>query len=154
MSRETISQSISIVHPISLSHGKNAEVWDTTGKRYIDFVGGIGVLNLGHCHPGVVEAIREQATKLTHSAFNAAPHRPYIELMDRLTAFIPVNYPVSGMLTNSAAVGEHAADGVVHWDKRCQSIHEFDVRPVRRGSRGKCLEDRPRRHRPHCSDRL
>lgn len=39
MSRETISQSISIVHPISLSHGKNAEVWDTTGKRYIDFVG-------------------------------------------------------------------------------------------------------------------
>ena len=43
MSHETISQSISIVHPISLSHGKNAEVWDTTGKRYIDFVGGIGV---------------------------------------------------------------------------------------------------------------
>ena len=42
MSRESISQSISIVHPISLSHGKNAEVWDTTGKRYIDFVGGIG----------------------------------------------------------------------------------------------------------------
>ena len=48
MSHETISQSISIVHPISLSHGKNAEVWDTSGKRYIDFVGGIGVLNLGH----------------------------------------------------------------------------------------------------------
>jgi len=103
MSRETISQSISIVHPISLSHGKNAEVWDTAGKRYIDFVGGIGVLNLGHCHPGVVEAIRQQATKLTHYAFNAAPHAPYIELMDRLTAFIPVDYPVSGMLTNSGA---------------------------------------------------
>ena len=89
MSRETISQSISIVHPISLSHGKNAEVWDTTGKRYIDFVGGIGVLNLGHCHPAVVEAIRQQATQLTHYAFNAAPHRPYIELMDRLSTFIP-----------------------------------------------------------------
>ena len=50
MSHASISQSISIVHPISLSHGKNAEVWDTAGKRYIDFVGGIGVLNLGHCH--------------------------------------------------------------------------------------------------------
>ncbi|NWD22321.1 aspartate aminotransferase family protein [Pseudomonas yamanorum] len=103
MSRETISQSISTVHPISLSHGKNAEVWDTTGKRYIDFIGGIGVLNLGHCNPRVVEAIREQATKLTHYAFNAVPHAPYIELMDRLTAFIPVDYPVSGMLTNSGA---------------------------------------------------
>ena len=59
--------------------------------------GGIGVLNLGHCHPRVVEAIRDQATRLTHYAFNAAPHAPYIELMDRLTAFIPVDYPVSGM---------------------------------------------------------
>ena len=57
MSHASISQSISIVHPISLSHGKNAEVWDTAGKRYIDFVGGIGVLNLGHCHPAVVAAI-------------------------------------------------------------------------------------------------
>ena len=103
MSSETISQSINIVHPVTLSHGKNAEVWDTEGKRYIDFVGGIGVLNLGHCHPRIVEAIREQATRLTHYAFNAAPHTPYLELMDRLTAFIPVSYPVSGMLTNSGA---------------------------------------------------
>ncbi|MFO2462438.1 aspartate aminotransferase family protein [Pseudomonas sp. 15FMM2] len=103
MSHKTISQSISIVHPISLSQGRNAEVWDTDGKRYIDFVGGIGVLNLGHCHPAVVDAIREQATRLTHYAFNAAPHAPYIELMERLTAFIPVTYPVSGMLTNSGA---------------------------------------------------
>ena len=103
MSSETISQSINIVHPVTLSHGKNAEVWDTDGKRYIDFVGGIGVLNLGHCHPRIVEAIREQATRLTHYAFNAAPHVPYLELMDRLTAFIPVDYAVSGMLTNSGA---------------------------------------------------
>lgn len=103
MSHASISQSISIVHPISLSHGKNAEVWDTAGKRYIDFVGGIGVLNLGHCHPTVVAAICEQATRLTHYAFNAAPHTPYIELMQRLSAFIPVGYPVSGMLTNSGA---------------------------------------------------
>lgn len=103
MSHASISQSISIVHPISLSHGKNAEVWDTAGKRYIDFVGGIGVLNLGHCHPAVVAAICEQATRLTHYAFNAAPHTPYIELMQRLSAFIPVEYPVSGMLTNSGA---------------------------------------------------
>src|SRR5471032_2404355 len=103
MSRETISQSISIVHPISLSHGKNAEVWDTTGKRYIDFVGGIGVLNLGHCHPRVVEAVCNQASKLTHYAFNAAPHAPYKQVMERLSKFIPVSYPVSGMLTNSGA---------------------------------------------------
>ena len=48
MHQENISPSIAIVHPITLSHGRNAEVWDTAGRRYIDFVGGIGVLNLGH----------------------------------------------------------------------------------------------------------
>ena len=45
MSSESISQSINVVHPVTLSHGKNAEVWDTAGKRYIDFVGGIRGLN-------------------------------------------------------------------------------------------------------------
>ncbi|MFQ6572067.1 2-aminoadipate transaminase [Pseudomonas sp. UM16] len=103
MSHEHISQSISVVHPITLSHGKNAEVWDTQGKRYIDFVGGIGVLNLGHCNPPIVAAIQQQATRLTHYAFNAAGHEPYIDLMKRLAAFVPVSYPLSGMLTNSGA---------------------------------------------------
>ena len=63
MSQAPISNALGIVHPITLSHGRNAEVWDTSGKRYIDFVGGIGVLNLGHCHPRIVEAVREQAVR-------------------------------------------------------------------------------------------
>lgn len=126
MSHATVSQSISIVHPISLSHGKNAEVWDTAGKRYIDFVGGIGVLNLGHCHPQVVEAIREQATRLTHYAFNAAPHAPYIELMARLSDFIPVSYPVSGMLTNSGAEAAENALKIVRGATGRTAVIAFD----------------------------
>ena len=126
MRSETISQSINIVHPVTLSHGKNAEVWDTDGKRYIDFVGGIGVLNLGHCHPRIVEAIREQATRLTHYAFNAAPHAPYIELMDRLTAFMPVDYPVSGMLTNSGAEAAENALKIVRGATGRTAVVAFD----------------------------
>ena len=126
MSSETISQSINVVHPVTLSHGKNAEVWDTDGKRYIDFVGGIGVLNLGHCHPRIVEAIREQATRLTHYAFNAAPHMPYIELMDRLTAFIPVDYAVSGMLTNSGAEAAENALKIVRGSTGRTAVIAFD----------------------------
>ena len=103
MPQASISESIAIVHPLTLSHGSNAHVWDTDGKRYIDFIGGIGVLNLGHCHPKIVEAVCSQATRLTHYAFNAAPHQPYKQLMTRLAEFIPVSYPVSGMLTNSGA---------------------------------------------------
>jgi 4-aminobutyrate aminotransferase len=126
MRSETISQSINIVHPVTLSHGKNAEVWDTDGKRYIDFVGGIGVLNLGHCHPRIVEAIREQATRLTHYAFNAAPHQPYIDLMDRLGAFIPVDYPVSGMLTNSGAEAAENALKIVRGATGRSAVIAFD----------------------------
>jgi len=103
MTASSISESIAIVHPVTLSHGLNAHVWDTDGKRYIDFVGGIGVLNLGHCHPRIVEAVCTQASRLTHYAFNAAPHQPYKQFMERLARFIPVSYAVSGMLTNSGA---------------------------------------------------
>ena len=103
MSPAPISNALGIVHPICLSHGRNAEVWDVSGKRYIDFVGGIGVLNLGHCHPRIVEAVREQAGRLTHSAFNAVPHEGYGRLMEALARFVPVSYPLSGMLTNSGA---------------------------------------------------
>jgi len=126
MSSESISRSINIVHPVTLSHGKNAEVWDTEGKRYIDFVGGIGVLNLGHCHPRIVEAIREQATRLTHYAFNAAPHVPYLELMERLAAFIPVDYPVSGMLTNSGAEAAENALKIVRGATGRTAVIAFD----------------------------
>ncbi|MDB5993421.1 MAG: putative 4-aminobutyrate aminotransferase [Pseudomonas sp.] len=126
MSSESISRSINVVHPVTLSHGKNAEVWDTEGKRYIDFVGGIGVLNLGHCHPRIVDAIREQATRLTHYAFNAAPHVPYLDFMARLTAFIPVDYPVSGMLTNSGAEAAENALKIVRGATGRTAVIAFD----------------------------
>ena len=103
MSPSPVSAALSIVHPITLARGQNAEVWDSEGKRYIDFVGGIGVLNLGHCHPAVVAAVTEQAQRLTHSAFNAVPHEGYRQLMKALADFIPVGYPLAGMLTNSGA---------------------------------------------------
>lgn len=126
MNHDFISQSISVVHPITLSHGKNAEVWDTAGKRYIDFVGGIGVLNLGHCHPGIVAAIQHQATHLTHYAFNAAGHEPYIELMRRLTDFVPLSYPCSGMLTNSGAEAAENALKIVRGATGKSAIIAFD----------------------------
>ncbi|MGV8920971.1 MAG: aspartate aminotransferase family protein [Pseudomonas sp.] len=126
MSTAAISGSISMVHPITLDHGKNAEVWDEDGKRYIDFVGGIGVLNLGHCNPLIVEAIREQAGKLTHYCFNAVPHGPYKQFMSRLAEFIPVSYPVSGMLTNSGAEAAENALKIVRGYTGRTAVIAFD----------------------------
>ncbi|QZA56295.1 aspartate aminotransferase family protein [Pseudomonas sp. 2hn] len=126
MNQESISQSIAIVHPITLSHGRNAEVWDSAGKRYIDFVGGIGVLNLGHCNPAVVEAIQRQAARLTHYAFNAAPHGPYLKLMERLRQFVPLSYPLAGMLTNSGAEAAENALKVARGATGKRAIVAFD----------------------------
>ena len=115
-----------MVHPITLDHGKNAEVWDDDGKRYIDFVGGIGVLNLGHCNARIVDAIREQATKLTHYCFNAVPHAPYKHFMARLATFIPVSYPVVGMLTNSGAEAAENALKIVRAYTGRSAVIAFD----------------------------
>jgi 4-aminobutyrate aminotransferase len=126
MAFPSVSNSISFVHPVSLSHGKNAEVWDVDGKRYIDFVGGIGVLNLGHCHPKIVAAICGQAQRMTHYAFNAAPHVPYQQFIERLAAFIPVSYPVSGMLTNSGAEAAENALKIVRGHTGKSAVIAFD----------------------------
>jgi 4-aminobutyrate aminotransferase len=121
-----VSQSVSHVHPLSLSHGRNAEVWDTEGRRFIDFVGGIGVLNLGHCNRRVVEAITRQAGQLTHYCFNAVPHLPYQQYIERLAAFIPVSYPVSGMLTNSGAEAAENALKIVRGATGRTAVIAFD----------------------------
>jgi len=126
MNQESISQSISIVHPITLSHGLNAHVWDTDGNGYIDFVGGIGVLNLGHCNPAVVAAIQQQAGRLTHYAFNAAAHGPYLQLMEQLSSFVPLSYPMAGMLTNSGAEAAENALKVVRGATGKRAIIAFD----------------------------
>ena len=70
-------------YPIALVRGEGCRVWDADGKEYLDFVSGLAVCNLGHCHPGVVAAIREQAGKLIHVS-NLYHIEPQIELAKRL----------------------------------------------------------------------
>jgi acetylornithine/N-succinyldiaminopimelate aminotransferase len=70
-------------HPILLKRGKGTHVWDSTGKEYLDFVGGIAVCNLGHCHPKVVQALEEQAKELIHCS-NLYYIGPQVELAQRL----------------------------------------------------------------------
>lgn len=67
-----VSNALGLIHTVVLDKGCKAEVWDEHGQRYIDFIGDIGVLNLGHCHPKIVEAIQQQAATMTHYVFNPA----------------------------------------------------------------------------------
>jgi len=70
-------------HPILLKRGKGTQVWDSTDKEYLDFVGGIAVCSLGHCHPKVVQALEEQAKELIHCS-NLYYIGPQVELAQRL----------------------------------------------------------------------
>jgi len=121
-----VSSALGILHPVCIAKGRNAEVWDEAGQRYIDFIGGIGVLNLGHCHPAIVEAVKTQVDTLMHSAFNALPHRTYLSVVDRLNQFVPVSYPLSCMLTNSGAEATENALKVARGVTGRQAVIAFD----------------------------
>ena len=62
--------------PVYAARAENAEIWDVEGKRYIDFAGGIAVLNTGHRHPKVMAAVREQLERFTHTAFQVMAYEP------------------------------------------------------------------------------
>lgn len=73
---------------IYADRAEGAEMWDIEGKRYIDFIAGIGVLNVGHRHPKVVQAAKDQLDKVIHTCFGVAQYEPYVELAERLNALV------------------------------------------------------------------
>ena len=81
---------VSHATPISAARARNAEIWDVEGKRYVDFAGGIAVLNTGHCHPKVIAAAAGQMQRFTHTCFQVLMYEPYIALAERLNALAPI----------------------------------------------------------------
>jgi len=79
-----VPRGVATAHPISIARGKGELLWADDGRQYIDFVGGIGVMNVGHCHPKVVAAVQAQAGRLTHTAFQVAAYETYVSLAERL----------------------------------------------------------------------
>ena len=84
-------------------HALNAELWDADGKRMIDFAGGIGVLNVGHRHPKVVEAVKAQLDKVMHTCQTVMPYEGYVKLAEKLAGVVPVKGDAKVMLANSGA---------------------------------------------------
>jgi 4-aminobutyrate aminotransferase/(S)-3-amino-2-methylpropionate transaminase len=104
-----VPRGVLTAHPLVLERGAGAEVWDVDGRRYLDFVGGIGVLNLGHNHPRVVRAVTEQLARITHTAFQVAAYPPYLELARRLNLLVGEGEPYKAVfLTSGAEAVENA----------------------------------------------
>ncbi len=77
------------MYPVYVDHAKNSEVWDVEGKRYIDFGTGIAVCNTGHSHPKVVEAVKAQLDKFSHTCVMVNPYESAVELAEKLTDIAP-----------------------------------------------------------------
>ena len=88
--RDAVSASVATAQSIFLDRALNAELWDTAGKRYIDFGAGIAVLNTGHSHPKILAAAHAQADRFTHICFHVMGYEPYVALAERLNALAPV----------------------------------------------------------------
>jgi 4-aminobutyrate aminotransferase/(S)-3-amino-2-methylpropionate transaminase len=90
-------------HPVYPASGSGARISDVDGNVYLDFAGGIGVMNVGHSHPAVVAAIQEQAALYTHTCAHVLTPPPYVELARRLTEIMPGDFPKKTLLVNSGA---------------------------------------------------
>lgn len=83
-----VPRGVLTAHPVVAERASGAELWDVDGKRYLDFVGGIGVLNVGHSHPRVVKAVSEQVRNVSHACFQVVAYEPYIALAAKLNELV------------------------------------------------------------------
>jgi 4-aminobutyrate aminotransferase/(S)-3-amino-2-methylpropionate transaminase len=98
-----IARGVGHSHPVFIARGDNAEIWDVEGRRYIDFAGGIAVLNTGHRNPAVIAAVKSQLDQYTHTCFQVLAYEPYVELAERLNAKAPGDFAKKALLLTTGA---------------------------------------------------
>ena len=98
-----VARGLGVASPIAVQRASNAELWDVEGRRYIDFAGGIGVVNTGHCHPHVIAAVRSQLEAFTHASIQVSSYPNYIELAEALNRLAPGPLPKKTLLVTTGA---------------------------------------------------
>ena len=84
---------VGVMGDFFIDHAKNSEFWDIEGRRFIDFAGGIAVLNTGHSHPKIQAAIAAQLERFTHSCYQVVPYTEYVSLAERINTIVPISGP-------------------------------------------------------------
>jgi 4-aminobutyrate aminotransferase / (S)-3-amino-2-methylpropionate transaminase / 5-aminovalerate transaminase len=98
-----VARGVSMAQPIFIERAENAMLWDADGNRYVDFAGGIAVLNTGHRHSRVLAAVRAQLEKVTHTCFQITGYEPYVALCERLNKLAPGTGPHKTLLMSTGA---------------------------------------------------
>lgn len=118
-----VPRGIATATPVYADRAENAELWDVEGKRYVDFAGGIAVLNTGHRHPKVMAAVEDQMKRFTHTAFQVVAYESFIALAERLNKRAPFPGPAKTIFfTTGAEAVENAVKIARSYTKRTAII--------------------------------
>jgi 4-aminobutyrate aminotransferase/(S)-3-amino-2-methylpropionate transaminase len=100
---DTVPRGVPSTAPVYVARARNAMITDVEGREYIDFAAGIGVMNVGHCHPKVVKVVRDQAGLYSHMCFGLFGYESYLRLAQRLNELAPGDSPKRTFFMNSGA---------------------------------------------------
>ncbi|WP_243026949.1 4-aminobutyrate--2-oxoglutarate transaminase [Thermus albus] len=104
-----VPRGVAQAHPVFVARAEGARIWDVDGQEYLDFAGGIGVMNVGHGHPRVLQAVRAQLERFTHVCFQVTPYEAYVRLAERLVKLAPGDFGKKTLfLTTGAEAVENA----------------------------------------------
>ena len=126
MRSDYISGGVGTVTTQFVESAKGAILRDVAGKEYIDFAGGIAVMNIGHSHPKVVAAIKEQAEKLTHTCFMVNPYETAVRLAEKVCHITPGDFPKKAVFLNSGAEAVENAVKIARYYAKRPAILVFD----------------------------
>ncbi|MDO5529109.1 MAG: 4-aminobutyrate--2-oxoglutarate transaminase [Paracoccus sp. (in: a-proteobacteria)] len=114
-----IARGVAAATEIYADRAENAEIWDSAGRRYIDFAAGIAVVNTGHRHPKVMSAVEQQLSRFTHTCHQVVPYENYVELAERLNELVPGDWPKKTIFaTTGAEAVENAVKIARHYRQR------------------------------------
>jgi 4-aminobutyrate aminotransferase / (S)-3-amino-2-methylpropionate transaminase / 5-aminovalerate transaminase len=100
---KAIARGAGMAAPVFAHKAENAEIWDVEGRRFIDFAGGIAVLNAGHRNPIVMKRVQEQLDSFTHTCFTIMPYEPFVALAEKLNALAPISGDKKSMFVTTGA---------------------------------------------------
>jgi 4-aminobutyrate aminotransferase / (S)-3-amino-2-methylpropionate transaminase / 5-aminovalerate transaminase len=100
---KAIARGAGMAAPVFAHKAENAEIWDVEGRRFIDFAGGIAVLNAGHRNPIVMKRVQEQLDSFTHTCFTIMPYEPFVALAEKLNALAPISGEKKSMFVTTGA---------------------------------------------------
>lgn len=122
---DAVPRGVGTALPVFAARALNAELWDVEGRRFIDFAAGIAVLNVGHCHPRVIQAAHAQLDLYTHTAFQVAAYESYVALAERLNGLAPISGPTKTILLSTGAEAVENAVKIARWATRRSAIIAF-----------------------------